>query len=67
MPYYGFLPDKLEIPENPLWQGSAMFQMFDIFETVLPDTSVPLYLLGHAAFAPRRIYLGDDEPWRFTL
>lgn len=68
MPYYGFLPDKLEIPEKPIWQGrSVTFQTFDIFETVLPGTNVPLYLLGHAAFAPRRIYLGDDEPWRFTF
>ncbi|MFP4693596.1 MAG: glycogen synthase GlgA [Halothece sp.] len=67
IPYYGFLPDKLEIPEKPIWQGSAMFQTFDIFETVLPEREVPLYLLGHAAFAPRRIYQGDDEPWRFTF
>ena len=67
IPYYGFLPDKLEIPENPIWQGSAMFQTFDIFETLLPETEVPLYLLGHAAFAPRRIYQGEDEPWRFTF
>ncbi|MFB6277321.1 MAG: glycogen synthase GlgA [Halothece sp.] len=67
MPYYGFLPDKLDIPETPVWQGSAMFQTFDIFETLLPGTEVPLYLLGHPAFAPRRIYHGDDEPWRFTF
>lgn len=67
IPYYGFLPDKLDIPEEPIWQGSAMFQPFDIFETILPGTNVPLYLLGHPAFAPRRIYHGDDEPWRFTF
>lgn len=67
IPYYGFLPDKVEIPEKTIWQGSAMFQTFDIFETVLPETDVPLYLLGHAAFSPRRVYQGEDEPWRFTF
>lgn len=67
IPYYGFLPDKLEIPETPIWQGSAMFQTFDIFETALPETEVPLYVLGHPAFAPRRVYQGEDEPWRFTF
>ena len=68
MPYYGFLTDKIEeIPEEPVWQGSAMFQDFSVYETVLPGTDVPLYLFGHAAFAPRHVYGGEDEPWRFTL
>jgi starch synthase len=67
MPYYGTLPDKL--PEKPewVWKGYAMFQSFDIFQTVLPGTDVPLYLVGHNSFLPSRIYYGDDEDWRFTL
>lgn len=67
MPYYGFLADKMEIPEEPVWQGTAMYQSFEIYETLLPKSEVPLYLFGHPAFWPRRIYYGDDEEWRFTL
>ncbi len=67
MPYYGTLPDKL--PETPVWvwKGTAMFQAVDVYETVLPGTDVPLYLVGHGSFMPSRIYYGDDEDWRFTL
>ena len=67
MPYYGFLPDKTTIPPDPIWQGYAMFQDFSVYETTLPNTDVPLYLFGHPAFTPRRIYGGEDEGWRFTL
>ena len=67
LPYYGFLPDKMEIPEDPVWSGYAMFQDFSVYESVLPGTDVPLYLFGHPSFIPRRIYAGDDEDWRFTL
>ena len=67
MPYYGLLPDKMEIPSEPVWWGYAMFQDFAVYETVLPGTDVPLYLFGHPAFSPRRIYSGEDEDWRFTL
>lgn len=67
LPYYGFLPDKIKIPQDPVWQGFAMFQAFDVYETTLPGTDTPLYLFGHPAFAPRRIYSGEDEDWRFTL
>ena len=67
IPYYGFLPDKLEILPNPIWQGFAMFQDFTIYETTLPDSDVPLYLFGHPVFTPCRIYYGEDEFWRFTL
>ena len=67
MPYYGVIPDKLK--ENPewKWKGYAMFQEFDIFETVLPGTDVPLYLMGHGSFIPARVYGGEDEDWRFTM
>jgi starch synthase len=67
MPYYGFLPDKMEIPEDPIWYGNAMFQSFQVYQGVLPGTDVPLYLFGHPAFLPRRVYGGEDEEWRFTL
>ncbi|NES84723.1 MAG: glycogen synthase GlgA [Moorea sp. SIO2B7] len=67
MPYYGFLPDKIEIPSEPIWWGYAMFDNFAVYETVLPGTDVPLYLFGHPAFDPRRIYSGEDEDWRFTF
>lgn len=67
MPYYGFLPDKMEVPQEPIWHGYAMFQNFAVYETVLPGTDVPLYLFGHPAFMPRRVYFGEDEDWRFTL
>lgn len=67
LPYYGFLSDKMTIPKAPVWNGYAMFQNFAVYEAVLPGTDVPLYLFGHPAFWPRRIYAGDDEDWRFTL
>ncbi|MBE9159775.1 glycogen synthase GlgA [Nodosilinea sp. LEGE 06152] len=69
MPYYGFLPDKVDapIPEEPVWQGNAMFNDFAVYETTLPDSDVPVYLFGHPAFDPRKVYGGDDEAWRFTF
>ena len=67
MPYYGGLYQKLNIPGEPIWWGSAMFNPFAVYETVLPDSDVPLYLFGHPAFDPDRIYGGEDEPWRFTF
>ncbi|NJM90497.1 MAG: glycogen synthase GlgA [Hydrococcus sp. RU_2_2] len=67
LPYYGFLNDKIEIPKDPIWWGFAMFQDFAVYETTLPGSDVPLYLFGHPAFDPRRIYGGEDEFWRFTF
>jgi len=67
MPYYGFLNDKMDVPSEPVWWGNAMFNRFAVYESVLPGTDVPLYLFGHPAFDPRRIYSGDDEDWRFTF
>ncbi|MBJ7900258.1 MAG: glycogen synthase GlgA [Cyanobacteria bacterium RI_101] len=67
MPCYGFIPDKVEVPKAPVWQGSAMFQSFSVYETRLPNTEIPLYLFSHPAFNTRRIYQGEDEAWRFTL
>lgn len=67
MPYYGFLPDKIDIPEEPVWKGTAMFQDFEIYQAFLPKSDVPLYLFGHPSFSGRNVYFGDDESWRFTL
>ena len=67
MPYYGFLADKIEIPKEPVWEGTAMFQDFAVYETLVPKTDIPLYLFGHPVFNPRRIYQGEDEGWRFTF
>jgi starch synthase len=67
MPYYGFLADKIEIPKKPVWEGTAMFQEFSVYETLVPKTDIPLYLFGHPVFNPRRIYQGEDEGWRFTF
>jgi len=67
MPYYGVVPDKLKSNPEWIWKGYAMFQEFDVFQTVLPGTDVPLYLLGHGSFIPARIYGGEDEDWRFTM
>ncbi len=67
MPYYGFVSDKMEVPSEPVWFGAAMFQSFAVYETILPGTDVPLYLFGHPAFDPRRVYGGEDEDWRFTF
>ena len=67
LPYYGFLVDKMKVPKEPIWTGTAMFQDFEVYEATLPGTDIPLYLFGHPAFAPRRVYYGEDEDWRFTL
>jgi starch synthase len=67
MPYYGGLSKKLDIPAEPMWKGAAMFNPFAVYESVLPDSDVPLYLFGHPVFDPDRIYAGEDEPWRFTF
>jgi starch synthase len=67
LPYYGVVAEKLPEPPTWIWKGYAMFQDFDIFETVLPGTDVPLYLVGHGSFIPARIYSGEDEDWRFTM
>lgn len=67
MPYYGGLSSKLDIPYEPMWRGAAMFNPFAVYETLLPESDVPLYLFGHPVFDPDRIYAGEDEPWRFTF
>jgi starch synthase len=67
MPYYGFLPNKVSIPSEPVWWGYAMFNHFAVYETALPGTDVPVYLFGHPAFDPNRVYGGEDEDWRFTF
>lgn len=66
LPYYGFL-GQLPKSEEPVWTGSAMFQRLEIYESHLPESDIPLYLVGHPAFANDRIYGSEDEAWRFTL
>ncbi|NJK35964.1 MAG: glycosyltransferase, partial [Oscillatoriales cyanobacterium SM2_2_1] len=67
MPFYGVIPPKLTEEPRWVWTTNVMFQEVQVFETVLPKTKVPLYLVGHPSFMPQRIYYGDDEDWRFTL
>lgn len=67
LPYYGVVNNRLTDPVELVWRGHCMYQNFDVFETRLPDSDVPLYLVGHGAFMANRIYYGDDEDWRFTL
>lgn len=67
LPYYGSLPKTLEVSKDPVWDGAAMFEQFSIYEAVLPETNVPLYLLQHPCFEGPKIYgLGNDD-WRFTF
>lgn len=67
LPYYGVLNQKMDLPKEPVWRGTAMFNDFAVYETVLPDTDVPLYLFGHPAFDGKELYGGADEFWRFTF
>jgi starch synthase len=67
MPYYGGLGDQLTIPDEPVWHGYAMFNPFAVYEAVLPESDVPLYLFGHPAFDPKQVYGTPDEDWRFTF
>lgn len=66
IPYYGFL-GSLPKSEEPIWTGSVMFQSVSIYESRLPGSEIPLYLVGHCAFATDRIYGAEDEPWRFSI
>jgi starch synthase len=67
MPYYGGMGKRVSIPTTPVWQGYAMFNPFSVYESVLPDSDVPLYLLGHPVFDTAEIYGTPDEDWRFTF
>ena len=67
MPFYGKVAHKFSTKAELIWQGSAMFQDFEVYETTLTGTNIPLYLFGHASFSKSVIYGGEDEGWRFTL
>jgi len=67
MPYYGFLPQKIQVPAVPLWSGSVMYNDVEVYESTFPNDNLPLYLLGHWSFATTQVYGGEGEDWRFTL
>ncbi len=66
MPFYGLLSEQISASE-PVFSGEVMGQQVQIYESLLPNTEVHLYLVAHESFAPQRVYGGTDENWRFTL
>jgi starch synthase len=67
LPYYGSLPNTLAVAQQAVWEGAAMFESFSVYESVLPDTAVPLYLLKHSCFDGPHIYGLENDDWRFTF
>ncbi len=67
MPYYSLLAGKIEALGAAVWSTDIMYHTAHIYETVLPNTPVPLYLVDHPVFQHPQIYGGDNEAWRFTF
>ena len=66
MPFYGLLSEKI-LASEAVFSVEVMDQSVQIYESLLPNTDVPLYLVAHESFAPQRVYGGTDENRRFTL
>jgi starch synthase len=56
MPYYGFVADKIDVPEKPIWWGDAMFQRFAVYETKLPNTCTALFIWTSLLFGTTNLF-----------
>lgn len=67
MPFYATLRDRVEASRVPIWSGSVNLQPFYVYESTLPRTEVPLYLVAHPFFSMEQVYMGDSDAFRFTF
>ncbi|NJK61812.1 MAG: glycogen synthase GlgA [Synechococcaceae cyanobacterium SM2_3_1] len=67
MPFYGTLVDRFPDLMTPIYTASVMYQRVEVYAATLPNTDIPVYLVSHLAFTPKRVYGGEDEYWRFVL